>query len=83
MRRALTTSACLLALAWLGLVASTWGIVIWQSGPRPAPGHVQPALMCTYFSGTSVFERGYLYAKDNRMGYSMCPLWAPTPIRVI
>lgn len=77
MRKALTTTGCLLILAWLGLTASTWGIVVWQSGPKPAPGHVQPALFCTYFTGTDFFRRGYLYARNNRMGYSACPMWAP------
>lgn len=77
MKRALVTSACLVVLAWLGLSASTWAIVVWQSGPGPAPGHVQPALFCTYFDGTSFFERGFLYAADDRMGYDRCPMWVP------
>jgi len=78
MKRALITSACLIALAWLALSASTWGIIVWQSGPAPAPGHRKPALTCTYFDGVRFFERGVLYAQDNRFGYDACPMWAPT-----
>jgi len=80
MQRALTTSFCLLLLAWLGLVASTWGIMIWQSAPFKAQGHSRPAILCTYFNGTGVFERGYLYSPGDRLGYSSCPLWAPSPV---
>ncbi|MEO1282050.1 MAG: hypothetical protein AAFV69_09975 [Pseudomonadota bacterium] len=77
MRRGLTTSICLIVLAWLGLSASTWGLVVWQSGPRAAPGHVKPAIFCTYFDGTKLFERGFLYAPDDQMGYNRCPMWVP------
>jgi hypothetical protein len=80
MRRALTTSFCLLILAWLVLVASSWGIVVWQSAPFVARGHSRPAIRCTYFNGTRLFERGYLYSPDNRVGFSFCPLWAPSPL---
>ncbi len=79
-RRGLVTSACLIVLAWLALTASTWGIVVWQSEPFFAQGHSRPAIRCTYFNGTSLFQRGYLYSKSGGLGYSRCPLWARAPL---
>ncbi len=79
-QRAITTVICSLILAWLGLSASTWGIVVWQTGPTPVPGHARPALLCTYFTGTGTFERGYLYSWNDTLGYARCPLWAPAPV---
>lgn len=80
MQRAAVTISCLLMLAWLGLVASERGIVVWQSEPFVSLGHSRPAINCTYFNGTGIFERGYLYSKEGRLGYSRCPLWAYPPI---
>lgn len=77
MQRALITSFCLLVLAWLALTASTWGIIVWQSAVFVSKSHGRPAIHCTYFDGTSIFERGYLYSPAGKVGYSRCPLWAP------
>lgn len=76
MRRALTTACCLLILAWLALTASNRGIVVWQSKPFLAQGHSRKAIRCTYFDGTGVFERGYLYSTSGGLGYSHCPIIA-------
>jgi hypothetical protein len=80
MRRALITSFCILMLAWLGLVGSEFGIVVWQSAPFASTGHSRSAIRCTYFNGTGFFKRGYLYSPSDRVGYARCPLWAPSPI---
>ncbi|MBU1212565.1 MAG: hypothetical protein KJ587_15000 [Alphaproteobacteria bacterium] len=77
MQRALITSVCLLILAWLALSASTWGIVVWQSKVFVSQSHGRPAISCTYFDGTALFQRGYLFSPDDRVGYARCPIWAP------
>lgn len=80
MQRALVTSFCILMLAWLGLVGSSMGLVVWQSAPAVSQGHSRPVMRCTYFNGTGTFERSYLYSSSNRVGYSRCPIWTRSPV---
>ncbi len=76
MQRVLITAGCLLMLAWLALTGSGKGIVVWQSKPYVAQGHSRPAIRCTYFDGTRIFERGFLYTPGGGLGYSRCPILA-------
>ncbi|MDX2257397.1 MAG: hypothetical protein NW205_00620 [Hyphomicrobiaceae bacterium] len=80
LQRALTTMVCFCILGWLALSASNGGVIVWQEGPRPIPGLSRPGLMCSYFSGTGLFERGYLYSPADSLGYSRCPVWARQPV---
>lgn len=76
MQRALITFFCLLVLVWLALTASSRGVLLWQSKVFVSPTHGRPAMLCTYFEGTRLFERGYLYSPDGRVGYARCPIFA-------
>ncbi|MBU2582343.1 MAG: hypothetical protein KJ622_11560 [Alphaproteobacteria bacterium] len=76
MKRALNTTFAILVLAWLALTASTYGVLVWQSKAFISPTHARPVVMCTYFEGTKLFERGYIYSPDGRVGHSRCPVFS-------
>lgn len=75
LRRALTMLRVLflaLIAGWLALYLSSRAVLVYWT-TRLDPGGKTGTLDCTYFTGTSLFTKDYIYSSQGLVGYVVCP----------
>lgn len=61
-----------LILGWLVLYLSSRAVLVYWTTDLE-PGGKTGTLHCTYFTGTSLFTRDYVYSSQGTIGYLVCP----------
>ena len=68
-RNASLYALAVVAVAWIGLVYSGRGLLVWFTQPSDSVG----MLKCQYFTGAELIERQFLYTKQGILGRDTCP----------
>lgn len=63
-----------IAVAWLVLMLSTHGVLVWSSGRiPPVSAGAQAILQCTFFTGLELVALPNWYSSDGVLGKAICP----------